>query len=311
MDWKSKRVLVTGGSGFLGSRVVNSLEKKGVKDIIIPRSSNCDLRLQSNCQQITKNADIIFHLAANVGGIGLNLDRPAELFYDNLMMGTQLMEEARKNCVEKFIALGTICSYPKFTPLPFSETSIWDGYPEETNAPYGLAKKMLLVQSQAYKKQYNFQSIVVFPTNLYGPHDNFDEKKSHVVPALIKKIHNAKRNNNDTVSLWGDGTPTRDFLYVDDAAEGILLAAEKYNESEPINLGTGEEISIKTLAELILRLMDADPQIIWEKEKPNGQPRRCIDSTKAFEEIDFKPKISLEEGLERTIKWFEESHSVN
>lgn len=311
MDWQSKRVVVTGGNGFLGKPVVNILKKKGVKDIIIPRSSNCDLRLQSNCQQITKNADIIFHLAANVGGIGLNLDKPAELFYDNLMMGTQLMEESRKNCVEKFIALGTICSYPKFAPIPFSETSIWDGYPEETNAPYGLAKKMLLVQSQAYKKQYDFQSIVVIPTNLYGSQDNFDESKSHVVAALIKKIHYAMRNNNDTISLWGDGTPTRDFLYVDDAAEGIVLAAEKYNKTEPINLGTGEEISIKTLAEMILRLMGTDLQIIWEKEKPNGQPRRCVDSTKAFDEIGFKPKISLEEGLERTIKWFKENHSEN
>ena len=219
------------------------------------------------------------------------------------------MEESRKNNVQKFIALGTICSYPKFTPVPFSEDSIWEGYPEETNAPYGLAKKMLLVQSDAYRQQYHFNSIVVFPTNLYGPNDNFDEGSSHVIPALIKKIFLAKQNEKKSINLWGDGTATRDFLYVDDAAEGIVLAAEKYNKSEPVNLGTGKEISIKELAELLIKLMNAELTINWEKEKPNGQPRRAVDSSKAFEEFGFTPKISLEEGLKRTITWYEAKQS--
>jgi len=222
-------------------------------------------------------------------------------------MGTNVMEQARKNNVEKIIALGTICSYPKFTPVPFSEDSIWQGYPEETNAPYGLAKKMLLVQSDAYRQQYHFNSIVVFPTNLYGPEDNFDEGSSHVIPALIKKIYRAKQNNLKSIDLWGDGTPTRDFLYVDDAAEGIVLAAEKYNKSEPVNLGTGKEISIKELAELLIKLMNVKLTINWQKEKPNGQPRRSVDSRKAFKEFGFKPKISWEEGLKKTIEWYEKS----
>ena len=307
MDWQNKNVVVTGGSGFLGSRVVDVLQKRGAKNIVIPRSSDCDLRIQSNCEKITRNADIVFHLAAKVGGIGLNREFPGQLFYDNLIMGVNLMEEARKNKVEKFISLGTICSYPKFTPLPFSEDSIWDGYPEETNAPYGLAKKMLLVQSQAYKQEYGFKSITVFPTNLYGPNDSFDDKKSHVIPALIKKIYQAKKNKSDFIDLWGDGTPTRDFLYVDDAAEGIVLAAEKYDKSDPVNLGTGKEISIKELAELLLRLMHAQLKINWQKEKPSGQPRRCVDPTRAFREFGFKPKISLEEGLQRTIEWYEQT----
>jgi GDP-L-fucose synthase len=304
MDWKNKNVVITGGSGFLGSRVVELLKKRGVEKIIIPRKESCDLRIQSNCNLITKNVDIIFHLAAKVGGIGLNQNNPGQLFYDNLMMGTQLMEESRKNNIEKFIALGTICSYPKFTPIPFKEESIWDGYPEETNAPYGLAKKMLLVQSRAYKQQYNFQSIAVFPTNLYGPNDNFDEGSSHAIPAIIKKIHHAKKHNLKSIHLWGDGTPTRDFLYVDDAAEGIILAAEKYDKSEPINLGTGIEISIKELAELTMKLMNMDLTIEWETEKPNGQPRRCVSFEKAEKEIGFKPQMNFEEGLKNTIDWF-------
>ena len=307
MIWDNKKVVVTGGSGFLGSRVVNILSSKGAKDIIIPRSENCDLRVKDNCEKITHDADIVFHLAAKVGGIGLNQEIPAELFYDNLIMGVQLLDEARKNKVQKFIATGTICSYPKFTPVPFAESAIWDGYPEETNAPYGLAKKMLIVQSQAYKQQYNFNSITLFPTNLYGPNDNFEENKSHVIPALIKKIHHAKKNNLQNLDLWGDGTPTRDFLYVDDAAEGIVLAAEKYDKSDHVNLGTEREISIKELVELLLKLMEADLKINWQKEKPNGQPRRCVDSTKAYKSFGFVPKVSLEEGLKKTIEWYEKS----
>jgi len=305
MNWKNSSVVVTGGSGFLGSRVVNVLKEKGVKNIIVPRSANCDLRLKENCSKITKDADIVFHLAAKVGGIGLNQDKPGELFYDNIIMGTNLIEEARKNQVKKFISLGTICSYPKFTPMPFKEESIWDGYPEETNAPYGLAKKMLLVQSLAYKEQYNFNSIVVFPTNLYGPNDNFDDDTSHVIPALIKKIFNAKKDKSNFITVWGDGTPTRDFLYVDDAADGIVLAAEKYEDQEPLNLGSGKEISIKELVEKLLELMNTKMEIKWETEKTNGQPRRCVSIDKAKKLIGFAPKTDLEIGLKNTISWYE------
>jgi len=260
-------------------------------------------------KKITENADIVFHIAAKVGGIGLNQEKPGELFYDNLIMGTNLLEQARKNNVEKFIALGTVCSYPKFTPIPFKEESIWDGYPEETNAPYGLAKKMLLVQSQAYRQQYDFQSIMVIPTNLYGPNDNFDEASSHVIPALIKKIHHAKIENNKNISVWGDGSPTRDFLYVDDAATGIILAAEKYNNSLPLNLGSEIEISIKELALKIIHYMNADVEIKWDVDKPNGQPRRCISIERARKEIGFEPKVDLDEGLKRIIEWYESNVS--
>ena len=304
MDWKSKNVLVTGGNGFLGSRLVKMLKEKNTKKIVIPDSKKCDLRHVDNCTSILQEIDIVFHLAAKVGGIGLNQSKPGELFYDNLMMGVNLMEEARKNKIEKFISLGTICSYPKFTPIPFKEDSIWDGYPEETNAPYGLAKKMLLVQSQAYKQQYNFESITVFPTNLFGQNDNFDEDSSHVIPAIIKKVLNAIQNNHDSISLWGDGTPTRDFLYVDDAASGILLAAEKYSDSEPLNLGSGKEVSIKDLAHLIIKIMNANLKISWEVEKPNGQPKRCVSIEKAKNKIGFHPKVSLEDGLKLTIDSF-------
>ena len=304
MDWKSKNVLVTGGNGFLGSRLVKFLKEKNTKNIVIPDSKKHDLRNIDNCASMLKEVDIVFHLAAKVGGIGLNQSKPGELFYDNLMMGVNLMEEARKNKIEKFISLGTICSYPKFTPIPFQENSIWDGYPEETNAPYGLAKKMLLVQSQAYRQQYDFQSITVFPTNLFGPNDNFDEESSHVIPAIIKKIMSAIQNNIDHISLWGDGTPTRDFLYVDDAASGIILASEKYSDSKPLNLGSGREISIKNLAELIIKLMNVNLKIFWETDKPNGQPRRCVSIEKAKHEIGFESKTSLEEGLRLTIDSF-------
>jgi len=271
----------------------------------VPSSKTCDLRLQENCNKITENVDIIFHAAAKVGGIGLNQEKPGELFYDNIMMGTTLIEEARKNDVEKFVALGTVCSYPKFAPIPFSEDSIWNGYPEETNAPYGLAKKMLLVQSQAYRQQYNFQSIMVIPTNLYGPNDNFNENSSHVIPALIKKIFDAKKTNEKKISGWGDGSPTRDFLYVDDAARGIILAAEIYNKSDPLNLGSGKEISIKELVNKLLKLTNSDFEIIWETDKPNGQPRRCISIEKARKEIGFEPTMNIDEGLRKTIELYE------
>ena len=304
MDWKSKNVLVTGGNGFLGSRLVQMLKEKNPKKITIPDSKKYDLRNVDNCKSVLQDIDVVFHLAAKVGGIGLNQSKPGELFYDNLMMGVNLMEEARKNKIEKFISLGTICSYPKFTPIPFKEDSIWDGYPEETNAPYGLAKKMLLVQSQAYKQQYNFESITLFPTNLFGQNDNFDEDSSHVIPAIIKKVLNAIQNNHDSISLWGDGTPTRDFLYVDDAAFGILLAAEKYSDPEPLNLGSGIEISIKDLANLIIKTMNANLKISWDVNKPNGQPKRCVSIEKAKNKIGFKPKVSLEDGLKLTIDSF-------
>ena len=310
MDWSKKAVLVTGGSGFLGSRVVSILKERGVKNIVVPTSKEYDLRLKDNCNKVTKNIDIVFHLAAKVGGIGFNNENPGELFYDNLIMGTNIMEESRQNNVEKMIALGTICSYPKFTPIPFSENSIWEGYPEETNAPYGLAKKMLLVQSDAYRKQYQFNSVVVFPTNLYGPNDNFDDNSSHVIPAIIKKIMFAKKSKKPSVSLWGDGTATRDFLYVDDAAEGIILTAEKYSESVPLNLGTGIEISIKELAEKLLKITNANLEIIWETDKPNGQPRRCVDNQKAKNETEFESKISMNEGLKRTVEWYEAKFST-
>jgi GDP-L-fucose synthase len=304
IDWSKKKVLVTGGKGFLGSFLVEVLRRKKTKRIIVPTSNECDLRKISNCRHIIKGVDIVFHLAAKVGGIGLNRDRPAELFYDNLIMGTQLMHEAKNANVEKFIALGTICSYPKSTPIPFSEESIWNGYPEETNAPYGLAKKMLLVQSQAYRQQYNFKCIVVFPTNLYGPRDNFNPNTSHVIPALILKIHNAKKSGSGEISVWGDGSPTRDFLYVEEAARGIILAAEKYNEVSPINLGSGQEVSINYLVTTIAKLMHYKGRIIWDTSMPNGQPRRCVSNKRAEEELGFRSSVPLKEGLKRTIEWF-------
>ena len=304
MNWNEKTVLVTGSKGFLGSFLVKELEKLCPKKIITPSSKELDLRDNSNCKKAVLDVDIVFHLAAHVGGIGLNKEKPGDLFYDNLMMGTQLLHEAKNASVQKFIALGTVCSYPKFSQIPFLESSIWDGYPEETNAPYGLAKKMMLVQSQAYREQYNFKSIVVIPTNLYGPNDNFDPSSSHVIPALILKINNAKKNNSKSITLWGDGTPTRDFLYVEDASRGIILAADKYDDPLPINLSSEEEISIKQLADIISDLMKFDGKITWDTSKPNGQPRRCVSNKRAEEKLNFKPEISLKEGLRRTIECY-------
>ena len=304
MKWNEKTILVTGSKGFLGSFIVKELEKLDPKKIKTPSAKELDLRDISNCKKAVRDVDIIFHLAARVGGIGLNMEKPGDLFYDNLMMGTQLLHEAKNASIQKFIALGTVCSYPKFSQIPFLESSIWDGYPDETNAPYGLAKKMMLVQSQAYRKQYNFKSIVVIPTNIYGPYDNFEPSRSHVIPALILKIGNAKKNNLNSITLWGDGSPTRDFLYVEDAAKGIILAADKYDDILPVNLSSEEEISIKQLAEIISDLMKFDGKIIWDSSKPNGQPRRCVSNQRAKESFSFEPKITLNIGLQKTIDWY-------
>ena len=306
MELAGKKILVTGGSGFLGSRIVKLLKENGVENVIVPRSDSCDLRISENCTRITKDVDIVFHAAGNVGGIGYNKDHPASVFFDNIMMDTLMMEESRKNGVEKFIAIGTVCSYPKFTPVPFSEEQIWEGYPEETNASYGLSKKMMMVQSDAYRQQYNFKSMVLVQTNLYGPKDNFDPNTSHVIPALIKKFYDAKVSGKSEIELWGDGSPSRDFLYVDDASRAAILAAEKYEKSEPINIGSGKEITIKQLAELVRKLMNAENiSIKWNIEKPGGQPRRCLDIEKAKKEMGFMPMVSIEEGLKRTINWYE------
>lgn len=304
--WERKRVLVTGGAGFLGSFVVEKLRDRGAKDIVVPRSKEYDLVELEAVQRLVKQTrpDLIIHLAARVGGIGANRANPGKFFYDNLMMGAQLMETARQAGIEKFVAIGTICAYPKFTPIPFKEENLWAGYPEETNAPYGLAKKMLLVQSQAYRQQYGFNSIVLFPVNLYGPRDNFDLETSHVIPALIRKCVEAKHKHASHIDVWGDGTPTREFLYVEDAAEGILLAAERYHDSEPVNLGSGMEISIKDLTQTIARLTGSTGDLVWDTTKPNGQPRRSLDTTRAERLFGFRATTLFEEGLRRTIDWY-------
>jgi GDP-L-fucose synthase len=326
--FQNKRILVTGGAGFLGAFIVEKLRERGCKNIFIPKSKDYDLVEMDAVKRLYRDAkpDIVIHLAARVGGIGANRVNPGKFFYDNLMMGVQMMEAGRQVSVEKFVAIGTVCAYPKFTPVPFKEENLWNGYPEETNAPYGLAKKMLLVQSQAYRDQYGFNAIYLVPTNIYGPRDNFDPESSHVIPALIHKFIKAQREASSkqkavgsnsaysivptsyspppSVVIWGTGKPTREFLYVGDAAEGILLATEKYNKPDPVNLGAGFEISIKDLVRLIAKLTGFKGKIIWDKTKPDGQPRRMLDVSKAKKEFGFKAKTNLEEGLKKTIDWF-------
>ncbi len=308
--WEDKRLLVTGGAGFLGSFLVEKLAKeKGVasENVHVPRSNDCDLRLMSNCKNAVKNVDIIIHLAARVGGIGFNRKYPATLFYDNALMGIQLLEAARQEGVQKFVALGTVCAYPKYTPVPFREENLWNGYPEETNAPYGIAKKILLVQAQAYRQQYDLNAIYLLPVNLYGPRDNFDPESSHVIPALVKKMVDAKRNGENEVTVWGSGKASREFLYVEDAAEGILLATEKYDKPNPVNLGSGQEIRIAELVSLISELTGYQGRIVWDSSKPDGQPRRSLDTSKAEKEFGFTANTDFKEGLTRTIDWYEQA----
>ena len=306
--WENKEILVTGGSGFLGSFVVEKLIQKGVskENIRIPRSSSCDLRVYENCQRAVKNIDVVIHLAASLGGIEYNRNYPGTLFYDNSIMGIQLMEAARLESVEKFVVIGSVCSYPKNVPIPTKEEHLWMGYPEESNAAYGLSKKMLLVQSQAYRQEFDFNSIFLLLANLYGPRDDFDQKKSHVIPALIRKMLEAGENDEKVV-LWGTGKATRDFLYVEDAAEAILLATELYDDSEPLNIASGSEISIRDLASIIQSLTQYTDEIVWDTSKPDGQPRRLFDFTRAKSEIGFTTKMSLEEGLRMTVGWYLES----
>lgn len=304
MNFSGKKIVVTGGGGFLGSHIVDELKKHGADNIFVPRSKTHDLRKPDVCADIAKDADIIIHAAATVGGIGANKENPGTFFYDNAMMGINLIEEARKADVEKFVCLGTICAYPKYTPVPFKEEDLWNGYPEETNAPYGIAKKALMVQLHAYREQYGFNGVFLLPVNLYGPRDNFDPKSSHVIPALIKKFYDAKLSGQDSVVVWGDGSPTREFLYVEDAAKGIVLATKHYNKHHPVNLGSSHEISIKDLVNTIARLMDFNGKIVWDITRPNGQPRRKLDVSRAEEEFGFKSETSFEEGLKKTIGWY-------
>ncbi len=304
--WDSQSILLTGGAGFLGSHIVDELHSRGVNDdqLYIPRSRDLDLRRWENCVKAVKEKDIVIHLAAKVGGIGFNQNYPGELFYDNAIMGIQLIEAARQEGVKKCVILGTVCAYPKFTPVPFSEDTLWDGYPEETNAPYGLAKKMLLVQSQAYRQQYRFNTIYLLPVNLYGPGDNFNPVSSHVIPALIRKFVEAIHDKRTSVDVWGTGVASREFLYVEDAARAIVLATERYNKPAPVNLGAGQEISIKDLAEIVRKQTGFTGEIHWDTSKPDGQPRRCLVTSRAKEEFGFVAQVPFEEGLRRTVEWF-------
>jgi len=303
---------VTGGAGFLGSFVVEKMRQSGAKEVFVPRSRHYDLTSPEAVRRMYDDArpDVVIHLAAVVGGIGANRQRPGEFFYKNLMMGVQLVEEARRRGTEKFVAVGTICAYPKFTPVPFREDDLWNGYPEETNAPYGLAKKMLLVQLQAYRQQYGMRGIYLLPVNLYGPRDNFDLQTSHVIPALIRKCVEARQAGADHITAWGTGSASREFLYVEDAAEAILLATERYDSPAPVNVGAGFEIKIRDLAQLIVRLTGFGGRIEWDHTKPDGQPRRCLDTSRAEREFGFKARVPLEEGLRRTIRWYEENRAA-
>jgi GDP-L-fucose synthase len=311
-DWSEQHVIVTGGSGFLGSYVVEELQQYDVASIVVPRSNEYDLReKEANIQLFEDNPDttLVIHLAANVGGIGYNESYPGELFYDNIMMGTLILEQARQHRIPKFVGIGTVCAYPKSPPIPFEESSLWDGYPEETNAPYGLAKKMLLVQSQAYRQQYGYNAIHLLPTNLYGPRDDFSLENSHVMAALIRRFYEATRTGKDEVVLWGDGSPTREYLHARDAARAIILAAMKYNSSDPMNIAGGTEVSIKELADLIAEMVGYEGRVSWDTSRPNGQPRRKVDASKIEAELGFTPAVDFKDGVQETIDWYKVNHA--